>query len=272
MSEPSLTRFVTEVLAEQDAIDWFENMPESMNVCLRDHDGNMQVLDISSAMSLYSGDHAPWFIDIDTSGAMIELEQELGFDIETLHDQAEQCFHLYIEALSEANNACMHLYTYSRRLDAAHVWATTIPESLRTSDGETIQKEIRTYLRGLGEGMLLRETLQKYGKATIKAKKLKNMLNTLNKMTELITKDQSNPNVIMSVASVTVGTETLAGLVGHVVPVMPQCKHCKQRPGSHVMSPCGHLACVMCMPLDDSDCPQCGVAITSRQRINLPID
>lgn len=272
MSEPSLTRFVTEILAEQDTMNWFENMPESMTVCLRDHDGNMQVLDISSAISLYSGDHSPWFIDIDISGTMIELEQELGFDIETLHEQTEQCFRLYIQALSEANTASMHLYTYSRRLDAAHVWATTIPESLRTSDGETIQKEIRTYLRRLGDGMLLRETLQKYGKATLKAKKLKNMFNALNKMTELITKDESNPNIVMSVANVTVGNETLAGLVSHVVPVMPHCKHCKQRPGSHVMSPCGHLMCIMCMPLDEGHCPQCGLAITSRQRINLSID
>lgn len=272
MSESLFTRFVSEVLAEQDEINWFENMPESMNVCLRDNDGNLQILDISSALSLYSGNHAPWVVDIDASGAMIELEQELGFDIETLHSQTEQCFRLYVEALSEANDACMHLYLYSRRLDAAHVWAVGIPESLRTPDGETIQTEIRTYLRNLGEGMLLRETLQKYGKAMIKAKKLKNTLNVLNKATELVLKNETDANVVMSVTSVTVGTETLAGLVGHAIPVMPQCRHCRQRPGSHVMIPCGHLACIMCMPLDDGNCPQCETEITSRQRINLPIE
>lgn len=268
----SVTRFVMNVIEEHDvatdAINWFEGMPESMNICVSDHDGNLRILDISSALTLYSGDHAPWFVPIDTSGALMELEQELGFDADTFLSQVDQCFRLYAEALADANTAYSHLYTYSRRFDAAHVWSTCIPESIRSQAGEAVQNEIKTYLRTVGDGMLLRETLTKYGKAMIKVNKLKTLLNNLNNATEIVAVAEDIPEPLVGVSVTEIGSHS--ALTATSLPTLPQCRQCGERDANYVTIPCGHLLCLSCLPLSsETECPQCGGVVTSRQRINL---
>lgn len=269
----SVTRLVLDVIDEHDAataaINWFEGMPESMNICVSDHEGNLRILDISSALALYAGNHAPWFVPIDTSGALMELEQELGFDADTFMSQIDQCFRLYAEALADADTAYSHLYTYSRRLDSAHIWSTCIPESMLNQAGETVQKEIKTYLRNIGGSMLLRETLTKYGKAMIKVNKLRTLLNNLNKATEIVAAAEDVPEPSMGVSVAEINSNPT--LIATPLPTLPQCRHCREKDANYVTIPCGHLLCVSCLPLG-SECPQCGGSVTARQRINLFTD
>ena len=271
----SIGGFISAVMSDQetqiDEINFFADMPDSMNVCLRDTDGILRVYDISSAIALYSdGTHA-WKFDIDGSGSLSELDDELGFDATSFMGQYEQCLRIYVESLSEANSAASHLYTYSKRLDIAHTWATAIPESVKTQTGEAVIKELRTYLTGLGNGLALNETLKKYGKAMVKVKKLKSMLEKLSKLSTIIANSgnsgESETNV--AITTVTLGNSTVSGLVSATTKKLPDCVNCKERVGNYVITPCGHLFCSICLPLEGSHCHQCQEKIVNRQRINL---
>jgi hypothetical protein len=287
---PSFSNFIMAVLMDHtrtatgvvdaELSKWFIHMPESSDIHIRDADGNAQSLDIVQAIEMFHRDHGSWYVPTDVSGATTDLSQLLGFDLESVYSNITQSISAYHTSLKEANDTHMQLLTYSRRLDAAHAWAVLMPDAIRTEDSVgTVQGEIREYLRNLGNGILLRETLDRYGKASLNCARLHAMFEYLREISNAVlghtASTTQNATFNVEVQSTTVGIDTVSVLASQPIdhPTSLQCRQCNGRLVYYVMVPCGHMTCLLCSPIGvgagSCQCPLCDRDISSRVRINF---
>ncbi len=215
MEIPTVSRLITTALSDIDATvaqdrggrradAWLggntplEHVPDTLTIEIEDGHGQRITMDAAMAMATYgrgNGLAMPWRVAVDVSGAILDLENELGFSMGSLCHMTNTSFRMYLNTLKEMSNTVSHLYTYSRRLDSAYAWASAMPPSMREGEekeASDVRVQLHSYLRQLGTGVALNDSLDAYGKCCARLTALRTLFVMLQTCVKPIVELESN--------------------------------------------------------------------------------